>query len=117
MTTVVPLTPREHAAPLVCEPLGKGAVISDREARDLALHLKALGEPTRLKIVTYLLSEPGHEACICDLAPMVGLTDATVNHHLKTLAAAGIVTKQRRGMNVHYAVVPDAIRAIARVLT
>jgi DNA-binding transcriptional ArsR family regulator len=101
---------------LVCEPIGRGSVISDDEAAALAVRLKAIADPTRLKIVTFLMNEPGREACTCELAPMVGLTDATVNHHLKTLAAAGIVSKERRGMNVHYRVSPDALHAIARAL-
>jgi ArsR family transcriptional regulator len=46
----------------------------------------------------------------------VRLSEPTVSHHLKTLEKAGLVTKERRGMSVHYQVVPEAIHAIARVL-
>jgi len=102
--------------PLVCVPLGKAAVLTDDEANALAVRLKALADPTRLKIVTFLLHEPDNEACTCELAPMLGLADATVNHHLKTLAGAGLVTKERRGMNVHYRVAPESIHALARAL-
>lgn len=103
--------------PLVCTPLARGSVLSDAEAADLSARLKAIADPTRLKLVTYLLNAPDHHACICDLAPMVGLTDATVNHHLTTLAAAGIVTKERRGMNVYYSVTASALHDLARVLS
>ena len=102
--------------PLACAPIGRGSVLTDAEAMALSLRLKAIAEPTRLKIVTFLIHEPDHEACTCELAPMVGLTDATVNHHLKVLAAAGIVSKERRGMNVHYRVSPESMHAIARAL-
>jgi ArsR family transcriptional regulator len=44
------------------------------------------------------------------------LSEPTVSHHLKKLEAAGIVYKERRGMNVYYKVIPESIHAIARVL-
>ena len=59
-----------------------------------------------------MLNQPNQEACTCDLAPAVGLSEPTVSHHLKTLEKAGIVSKERRGMNVHYTVESAAIRAL-----
>jgi ArsR family transcriptional regulator len=46
----------------------------------------------------------------------VGLTDATVSHHLKQLLTTGLVTKRRDGMNVHYRLAPDAVRALVQAL-
>jgi len=103
-------------APLVCVPLGMDSALSDHDATEFAVRLKAIADPTRLKLVTYLLSAPDNEACICELSPRVGLSDATVNHHLTTMANAGIVTKERRGMKVHYRIDPESIHAIARAL-
>jgi len=40
-----------------------------------------------------------------------------VSHHLKQLYDAGLVTKERRGMNVYYRVVPQAVKAVGDVLT
>ncbi len=105
------------ASPLCCTPLGSTDPLSEADALDLALRLKALADPVRLRLVAFMLDQPSTEACTCDLAPYVGLSDPTVSHHLKRLEAAGIVTKERRGMNVFYRVVPEAIDAIARVLT
>ena len=104
------------ASPLCCTPLGSSDPLSDADALDLALRLKALADPVRLRLVALLLDQPSAEACTCDLAPAVGLSDPTVSHHLKRLEAAGIVAKERRGMNVFYRVVPEALHAIARVL-
>ena len=64
-----------------------------------------------------MLGRPDHEACTCDLAPNVKLSEPTVSHHLKQLYDAGLVTKERRGMNVYYRVVPEAVKAVADVLT
>ncbi len=103
-------------SPLCCTPLGSSDPLSESDAVALAVRLKALADPVRLRLVAFMLDQPNQEACTCDLAPYVGLTDPTVSHHLKRLEAAGILTKERRGMNVFYRAVPEAIHAIAGVL-
>jgi ArsR family transcriptional regulator, arsenate/arsenite/antimonite-responsive transcriptional repressor len=47
---------------------------------------------------------------------VIGLSEPTTSHHLKQLLAAGLVSKRRDGMNVHYRLVPDAVNAVARML-
>jgi ArsR family transcriptional regulator len=69
-----------------------------------------------VQLVSLMLTHPLLEACTCNLAPAVGLSEPTVSHHLRQLHAAGLVTKERRGMNVYYRVEPGALKAIARVL-
>ena len=46
----------------------------------------------------------------------MNLSEPTVSHQLKKLEASGLLTKERRGMNVYYRVVPEAIHAIASAL-
>ncbi|HSN01917.1 MAG TPA: metalloregulator ArsR/SmtB family transcription factor [Acidimicrobiales bacterium] len=104
------------ASPLCCTPLGSTDPLSEADALALALRLKALADPVRLRLVAFILAQADLEACTCDLAPYVGLTDPTVSHHLKRLESAGILAKERRGMNVFYRVIPEAIHAISRVL-
>lgn len=70
----------------------------------------------RLRLIGSLLAEPAQELCTCDLAPLVGLGEPTVSHHLKRLAEAGLVTKERRGVNVYYRAVPEAIDALGEQL-
>jgi DNA-binding transcriptional ArsR family regulator len=86
------------------------------DALALAQRLKALADPTRVQLVSMLLTQVGREACTCNLAPAVGLSEPTVSHHLRQLHEAGLVSKERRGMNVYYRVEPEALKAIARVL-
>ena len=104
-------------SPLCCKPLGASDPLSPSEAVALAVRLKALADPVRLRLVAYMLERGDHEACTCELAPYVSLTEPTVSHHLKRLEGAGLLTKERRGMNVYYRVVPEAIHAIARTLS
>lgn len=85
-------------------------------AVDLAVRLKALADPVRLRILAHLLSQPQLEACTCELAPLVGLSEPTVNHHLKKMESAGLLQRSRRGLNVHYRAVPEAVHAIAKTL-
>lgn len=97
-----------------CPPLSP--VLSPKEAQALAGQLKALAHPVRLLILSALLDAEAPDSCTCELAPVAGVGEPTVSHHLKKLEAAGIVTKQRRGLNVYYRVVPDSLDAIARAL-
>lgn len=103
-------------SPICCSPLGGASGISEAEAVALAVRLKALADPTRLRLLGYILDQDPQEACTCDLAPHVGLSDPTVSHHLKKLESAGLVAKERRGMSVYYRVVPEAVHAIAQAL-
>lgn len=103
-------------APTCCEPIGSEASLNRDEAEQLALRLKALADPSRLQLLTALLTAPGGTACTCDLAPALDLTEGTVSHHLKRLENAGLVSKERRGLNVHYRAEAAAIHAIARAL-
>lgn len=63
---------------------------------------KALGEETRLEIVGLLAAE-GKELCVCDIETHFELGQPTVSHHLRILREAGVVTAERRGTWVYYA--------------
>lgn len=91
-------------------------MVSAPDALALAQRLKALGDPSRVQLVSLLMTEPRQEACTCELAPVLGLSEPTVSHHLKQLLDAGLVKKERRGLNVYYRLVPQSVKAIARVL-
>jgi len=63
---------------------------------------KALGDPTRVKLVSLIASSPGQEACICDLVDAVDLVQSTVSHHMKLLADTGLVQREQRGKWAFY---------------
>jgi ArsR family transcriptional regulator, arsenate/arsenite/antimonite-responsive transcriptional repressor len=98
-------------APLLREP------ITASQAADLARLLKALADPTRLRLVSMVAAHEGGEACVCDLTEPLGLTQPTVSHHLKILVDAGIFTREKRGVWAYYALVPAALRAVSAVLS
>lgn len=86
------------------------------DALAVAKRLKAVADPIRVQLMSILVDAPEDGCCTCDLAPAVGLTEGTASHHLKQLLEAGLVTKERAGMNVYYRPVPDALAALAGVL-
>ena len=98
-------------APLLREPLTPG------QAADLARTLKALADPTRLRLVSMVAAHEGGEACVCDLTEPLGLTQPTFSHHLKILVDAGIFTRDKRGVWAYYALVPATLEALSSVLS
>jgi DNA-binding transcriptional ArsR family regulator len=116
MPKSLPTATLDLTGPVGCEPLSGSRMLGDASALELAVRLKALADPVRLKLVSRLLASPNFEACTCELAPAVRLNEATVSHHLKKLLDTGLVSKRRNGMNVHYRLNPDAMRALSRVL-
>ncbi|MFH5821644.1 ArsR/SmtB family transcription factor [Georgenia sp. AZ-5] len=107
--TVLPLA-EQCCAPLAREPLGAEA------AEDLARILKSIAEPTRLRLLSLIAQNQG-EMCVCDLTGPVQLSQPTVSHHLKVLVDAGILAREKRGVNAYYTLVPGALDSLAGVLT
>ena len=61
--------------------------------------LKAMAHPTRL----FIIHELSHgERCVCELTSMVEVDVSTVSKHLTVLKNAGIVTDEKRGLQVFY---------------
>ena len=118
-TTALPVLTRpeilqdddEYCPSLVSEPL------SAAQAADLAHVLKALADPTRLRLVSMVAAHQNGEACVCELTDPLGLTQPTISHHLKILVDAGIFTRTQRGKWAYYTIVPTRLTALATALT
>ena len=102
--------------PACCTPLVREPITAS-QASDLAHKLKALADPTRLRLVSMVAAHEGGEACVCDLTEPLGLTQPTISHHLKILVDAGIFTRDKRGVWAYYALVPAAMDALSAVLS
>jgi ArsR family transcriptional regulator len=99
-----------------CCPGGLGEPLDRDTATELAALLKAVADPARLQLLSHLKTADGCEACVCDLTDAVGLSQATVSHHLKVLVDAGILTKAKRGYWTWYSVIPSRLNELAAVL-
>lgn len=99
-----------------CSPL-TGGVIDEEAAQHLARVFKALGDPTRVRLVSLIAAADGAEACICDLTGPVGLSQPTVSHHMRLLAEAGLVTREQRGKWAYFRLVSGAFDALREAVS
>jgi ArsR family transcriptional regulator len=98
-----------------CSPV-TGGVLEPAQAERLAHIFKALGDPTRVRLVSLIAAHEGAEACVCDLTDPVGLSQPTVSHHLKLLVEAGLLTREQRGRWSFYRIVDGALDNLAQAL-
>jgi ArsR family transcriptional regulator len=98
-----------------CPPLLAGP-LDDSAAESLAGALKVLADPTRLRLLSLIQSQPGNEACVCHLTEPLGLSQPTVSHHLKVLFGAGLVDREQRGSWAYYRVVPGSLEPLRELL-
>lgn len=98
-------------APITREPLSRG------NAESLAVSLKALADPARLRILSMVAAHADGEACVCDLTEPLGLSQPTVSHHLKVLVDAGYLDRTKRGTWAYFRIVPGTLDAVAGLLS
>jgi ArsR family transcriptional regulator, arsenate/arsenite/antimonite-responsive transcriptional repressor len=87
--------------------------VDSLELRPPSRLFKALGDPTRLRIVA-LLSQA--ELCVCHIEAGLGLPQPTVSRHLAVLRNADVVEPERRGTWVFYRLSDQADRVAKRQL-
>lgn len=101
--------------PVCCAPVASGPM-SEADALEVALRLKALADPMRVRIMSMLFSSSAGEENSGALAAALGLGESTVSHHLGQLRRAGFVVSDRKGMNVFHRPAFDALGALCAVL-
>lgn len=74
--------------------------------------LKTLGNDTRYAIVR-LLEAAGREMCVCEINPVVDVSDSAISHALSDLHDAGLVTRRKEGTWRYYAVTDRAEALLA----
>lgn len=94
-----------------CEPLNAPA-LSDEAAEATAALFKALADPARVKIVN-MVATSAESVCACEFIPGLGLTQATVSHHLKKLTDAGLLEREQRGKWAYFSLNPEAASRLA----
>jgi DNA-binding transcriptional ArsR family regulator len=75
---------------------------------------KALADATRLRILEAVSVQKKMNCG--EIVSMRGVTPATVSHHLKILAEAGLIICRREGQFVYSQAVPETIAAYTRAL-
>lgn len=79
------------------------------ELETAALVFKALSDPARLKILSFLATQDAGKCCgteegicACDLEDVTELSQPTVSHHMKCLVSANLVVSEKRGKWMFY---------------
>jgi len=86
-------------------------IASDELLNRIAEVLKAMADPTRLKILHSLHQG---ERCVSDILGIVGGSQANVSKHLSVLKRAGLVDSRRDGLNVFYRITDEGVFTICR---
>lgn len=71
--------------------------LSKRRALDLAGVVKAVADPTRLRMLDLIVRQ-SQPMCVCEITPHFDQNQPTVSHHLKLLLDAGLIETDRRGI-------------------
>jgi ArsR family transcriptional regulator len=115
-TSALPVfSPRERSAAACCvaaEPdLGEAA------ADALAVTVKALAHPARLRIVDALRKAAPEAICQCEFQPLFDMSQPALAKHLNVLVDAGVLGSERRGLWTYYYLRPDVLREMTAWLT
>jgi len=74
---------------------------------DLVRAFRALGDPTRQKMLAVL--EKDGELCVSEVARHFTMAQPSISHHLRILREAGLVMASKRGKEIYYAINPDEL--------
>jgi ArsR family transcriptional regulator len=91
--------------------------LSERQTVTLADRLKALADPTRLRIVDALRKSAPEAICQCELLPLFQMSQPALSKHLKVLVTAGVIGAERRGLWAYYFLLPDATKELSAWLS
>ena len=115
MTPTAPapvLSPRERVPGGCCSPFVEPDLGPASAAR-LAAAAKALGDPTRLRIVDAVRTAAPEAICQCELRPLFDISQPALSKHLRVLVDAGILGSERRGSWTFYFGTPDGLAPLA----
>lgn len=76
--------------------------------------LKALAQPTRLKIIDFLRDG---ERCVCEIFPAIGEEQSNTSRHLNMMLSAGVLSRRKDGLKIYYAIKNHELIEIIDIVT
>jgi len=73
----------------------------DKNYKEYAVLMKALGDETRVKIF-HMLSKG--ELCACNILEKFHITQPTLSYHMKILSESGLIESRRDGVWMKYSI-------------
>jgi DNA-binding transcriptional ArsR family regulator len=92
--------------------IAREEAMPDQDLERLALVYKALGDPTRLKIVMALRRG---EMCVCDLAALLNLSESATSHQIRRLKDLALVKSRRDGQILYYSLDDHHVEELIQV--
>lgn len=77
----------------------KDNILDESTINSLSELFKAIADPTRIKIINILINT---EACVCDIAALLNMTQSAISHQLRVLKSARLVKYRKEGKVVYY---------------
>ncbi|MBO8138662.1 MAG: helix-turn-helix transcriptional regulator [Desulfotomaculum sp.] len=84
----------------------KSKMLDDEEVTKISSLFKALGDPTRFKILYCLRFR---EMCVCDISAILNLSQSATSHQLRVLRNLRLVKYRKEGKMVFYSLEDDHI--------
>jgi DNA-binding transcriptional ArsR family regulator len=82
-------------------------MVDNATAKDLAGIFRALGDPTRMRIISALAER---EFCVGDLTAALGMAQPAVSHQLRDMLALRLVRSRKAGRHVFYRLDDEHVR-------
>ena len=79
----------------------------------IAERFRALGEPTRIKLLD---RQRAGEATVGELTALIGTTEQNVSKHLNLLQRSGIVARRKQGNYAYYRIVDDTVFSLCEAV-
>jgi DNA-binding transcriptional ArsR family regulator len=76
--------------------------------------LKALAQPTRLKIIDFLREG---ERCVCEIFPAIDEEQSNTSRHLNMMQTAGVLSRRKDGLKIYYAIKQPEILDVIDIVT
>lgn len=76
--------------------------------------LKALAQPTRIKIIDFLRDG---ERCVCEIFPAIGEEQSNTSRHLNLMVSAGALSRRKDGLKIYYAIKHPELFDIMDIVT
>ncbi|MDQ2741283.1 MAG: metalloregulator ArsR/SmtB family transcription factor [Chloroflexota bacterium] len=99
-TSLLEQVPVRHRNEPCCV-VAQQPTLTEAQTTALADRLKAVGDPTRLRMLD-LLAQQDAPVCVCDITPQFPQNQPTISHHLRLLRMAGLIETEKRGIWSYY---------------
>lgn len=76
--------------------------------------LKALAQPTRLKIIDFLRDG---ERCVCEIFPAIDEEQSNTSRHLSMMLSAGVLSRRKDGLKIYYKIKQPEVLQIDDIVT